>query len=347
MINPSKSRDRVQPGDSLSLVMIVLLAVVAAGIPVILPGDFWIHVANEILLLGLFGMSFNLIYGYMGQISFGHAAYFGLGAYGTALSMRFFSVDGDIGYVGFFLSLLAAVPVAAIAAAVVGVLCVRLTGIYFAVLSMAFGELLYFVVFSSYSVTGGDNGMQGLLPPLALRDPRAYFYMSLAIVLAALVVMWLIVHSPFGYTLRAMRDNPRRTRFLGINMRLQMWINFVIAAAFAGMAGGLWGPLIRSISPSLLGWQHSGVGVIITLIGGAPFFAGPMLGAIIYTVLHAVVTSLTQYWPLTIGTVVLLIVLFSPDGVMGWLGALRERFARRRKREAGADEAVVRPGEVN
>src|SRR3984957_19334890 len=111
---------------------------------------FWTMIATEVLILGLFAMSFNLIYGYMGQISFGHAAYFGLGAYGTALSMSAFAVDGQIGYFGFFVSLAMAVPTAVVAAAIVGVLCVRLTGIYFAVLSMAFGELIFYIVFSSY-----------------------------------------------------------------------------------------------------------------------------------------------------------------------------------------------------
>ncbi len=138
----------------------------------LLPGKFWTHVSTEVLILGLFAMSFNLLYGYMGQISFGHAAFFGVGAYATAmLFVALKSPGGDIGIMQFLLSLLVGPPVAAAAALIVGFFCVRLTGIYFAMLSLAFGELLFYIVFSWYSFTRGDDGIQGLLPPLLLLVP--------------------------------------------------------------------------------------------------------------------------------------------------------------------------------
>jgi branched-chain amino acid transport system permease protein len=284
----------------------------------LLPGKFWTHVSTEILIFGLFAMSFNLLYGYMGQISFGHAAFFGVGAYSTAmLFTRLKTAGGAIGMLDFFLSLAAGPPLAALAALIVGFFCVRLTGIYFAMLSLAFGELLFYVVFSWYSFTKGDDGIQGLLPPLFFQDAVNFYYLTLAIVTLALLAMWRIAESPFGYIMRTLRDNQRRAAFLGINVRLHMLINFVIAGSFAGLAGALWGPFSRSVNPGLLGWQESGVAVFMTLIGGAGSFVGPMLGSVIYTLLQAVVKMYTVYWPLTIGTVILLIVLFLPGGVLG------------------------------
>jgi branched-chain amino acid transport system permease protein len=307
----------------------------------LLPGKFWTIVSTEILILGLFAMSFNLLYGYMGQISFGHAAFFGLGAYATAMVFtRFKTAGGEIATLDFFLSLLAGPPVAALGALIVGFFCVRLTGIYFAMLSLAFGELLFYIVFSWYSFTKGDDGIQGLLPPPFFQDPVSYYYLTLTIVIAALLVMWRITESPFGYIMRTLRDNQRRAAFLGINVRLHMLMNFVIAGAFAGLAGALWGPFSRSVSPGLLGWQESGIAVFMTLIGGAGSFVGPLLGSVIYTFLQAVVTMFTSYWPLTIGTIILLIVLFVPGGVLG----LVEKRIKARHGRLGDAGIGARPG---
>lgn len=286
----------------------------------LLPGEYWTQVGTEILILGLFAMSFNLLYGYMGQISFGHAAFFGLGAYATAMLFTALKTPaGAIGIPEFLMSLAVGPPVAAFGALIVGFFCVRLTGIYFAMLSLAFGELLFYIVFSWYSFTKGDDGIQGLLPPEYFQDAGNYYYLTLAIVVAALLVMWRITESPFGYIMRTLRDNQRRAAFLGINVRLHMLMNFVIAGAFAGLAGALWGPFSRSVSPGLLGWQESGIAVFMTLIGGAGAFIGPVVGSVIYTMLQAVVKMYTVYWPLTIGTIILLIVLFVPGGVLGMI----------------------------
>jgi branched-chain amino acid transport system permease protein len=305
--------DRYGLSGPVAPIMFVLFLLVP-----LLPGEYWTQVATEILILGLFAMSFNLLYGYMGQISFGHAAFFGLGAYATAmLFMRLKSASGEIATFDFFLSLTLGPPVAALGALIVGFFCVRLTGIYFAMLSLAFGELLFYIVFSWYSFTKGDDGIQGLLPPLYFQDAVHYYYLTLAIVVVALLAMWRIAESPFGYIMRTLRDNQRRAAFLGINVRLHMLMNFVIAGAFAGLAGALWGPFSRSVSPGLLGWQESGIAVFMTLIGGAGAFIGPVVGSVIYTMLQAVVKMYTVYWPLTIGTIILLIVLFVPGGVLG------------------------------
>ena len=221
------------------------------------------------------------------------------------------------------MTLVAAIPVSALGALIVGFFCVRLTGIYFAILSLAFGELLFYIVFSWYSFTKGDDGIQGLMAPPILKSGLAYYYFTLAVVVIAALLLWKITRSPFGYTLRMLRDNQNRTAFLGIDIRKVMLLNFVIAGAFAGLAGALWGPFQRSVSPALLGWHQSGVPVFMTLIGGAAHFAGPLVGSIIYTALNAYVTQFTTYWPLTIGLIILGMVLFLPGGLLsvldGWL----------------------------
>jgi branched-chain amino acid transport system permease protein len=324
--------------------VLAALFVVFLILPALL-GQFWVEVATEILILGLFAMSFNLIYGYMGQISFGHAAFFGLGAYATAMLFREFTGGTtEISYFQFFVCLAASVPVAALGALVVGFFCVRLTGIYFAILTLAFGELLFFLVFSSYDITGGDDGIQRLLPPPVFRDSATYYYLCLAIVSVCMVLMWRITQSPFGYILRAMRDNQIRTRFLGINTRVYMHINFVIAGTFAGVAGALWGPFTRSVAPTLLGWQESGIAVFMTLLGGAGVFAGPMVGSIIYTFLNAWVTGFTEYWPLTIGLIIMGIVLFAPGGLLGAVGGWQR--TRAAKRQLADDAGGARDDEA-
>jgi branched-chain amino acid transport system permease protein len=299
----------------LSIRVLLVLAILFLLLP-LLPGRFPLVVGTEILILGLLALSFNMIYGYMGQISFGHAAFFGLGAYTSALILRPLIEAGQLGYLGFFLALAAAVPISALGALIVGFFCVRLTGIYFAILSLAFGELLFYIVFSWYSFTKGDDGIQGLMPPFVFKSGVIYYYFTLAVVGIAALLLRKITRSPFGYTLRMLRDNQNRTAFLGIDIRRVMLLNFVIAGAFAGLAGALWGPFQRSVSPALLGWHQSGVPVFMTLIGGAAHFAGPLVGSIIYTALNAYVTQFTSYWPLTIGLIILGVVLFLPGGLL-------------------------------
>jgi branched-chain amino acid transport system permease protein len=289
-------------------------------------GEFWVHVAVEILVLGLFAVSFNMIFGYMGQLSFGHAAYYGVGAYATGLLMVKASLPLPVGLV---LSMAAA----GICALIIGYFCVRLTGIYFAILTLAFGQMLYYIIFQWYSFTGGDNGLQGIVPPDLLFGATAYYYFTLCVVTAALIVMWYISRSPFGYTMRSIRENADRTRFIGINVRRYMLINFVVAAMFAGLAGGLWGPFNRSIAPDLCNWHQSGIPVFMAVIGGPMGFLGPMIGSVIYTFLMAFVTGFTQYWPLVIGSVIIFVVLFMPGGVLGLVEVKTKGFGSRRSAE--------------
>jgi branched-chain amino acid transport system permease protein len=290
-------------------------------------GEFWVHVAIEILILGLFAVSFNMIFGYMGQLSFGHAAYYGVGAYATGMLLVKASVPLPI-------CLAASMIAAGICALIFGYFCVRLTGIYFAILTLAFGQLMYYIIFQWYSFTGGDDGLQGVVPPDFLFGANSYYYFTLVIVTAALIAMWFISRSPFGYTMRAIRENADRTRFLGINVRRYMLINFIIAGMFAGLAGGLLGPFNRSVAPDLCNWHQSGVPVFMTVIGGPLGFLGPMIGSVIFTFLMAFVTGFTEYWPLTIGLIIIFVVLFMPGGV---LGLVEERVEVFRSKDLKAD----------
>lgn len=287
----------------------IAIFLIAAILPFVVP-EFWVHVVNEILILGLFAASFNLIFGYMGQLSFGHAAYYGVGAYTTGLLM----VKAQWPLI---LCLPFSMITAGICALILGSFCVRLRGIYFAILTMAFGQLVFFIVFQWYSFTGGDNGLQGIAPPPYLFHVNIYYYFTLAVVTIAMIVLWFITESPFGYTMRAIRDNAERTEFIGINVQRYMLINFVVAGMFAGLAGALWGPFNRSVAPDLCNWQNSGHPVFMAVLGGPNNFLGPMVGSLIYTFLNAFVTGFTEYWPLVSGVVIIIVVLVMPGGLFG------------------------------
>lgn len=300
-------------GRKLTLIIFFL------GVFLILPQvvkEFWVHILSEILIHALFALSFNLIFGYMGQLSFGHAAYYGIGAYTTGLLM----VKANM-------PLIYCLPIsmitAGIAALFLGYFCVKLKGIYFAILTMAFGQLVYYVIFQWYSFTGGDNGLQGINPPEMLSKANNYYYFILVVFTVASFLLYRIGESPFGYTLRAIRDNAERTEFIGINVQRYMHINFIIAAMFAGLAGSLWGPFTRSVAPDLCNWQHSGIPVFMAVMGGPFNFFGPLVGSIIYTLLMALVTGYTEYWPLVSGTIMIIVVLLLPNGFLEVFGRLK------------------------
>ncbi|MGA3174498.1 MAG: branched-chain amino acid ABC transporter permease [Syntrophorhabdales bacterium] len=314
-------------------VYFIAAAFIAAALIPALVGEFWVHVFTEILVLGLFAASFNLIFGYMGQLSFGHAAYYGVGAYTTGLLMV-------KAHWPLFLCLPASMITAGAVAAILGLFCVRLRGIYFAILTMAFGQLVFYIIFQWYSFTGGDNGLQGIVPPRYLLGADAYYYFVLLVVTAASIVLWLITESPFGYTMRAIRDNTERTEFIGINVQRYMLINFIVAGMFAGLAGAMWGPFNRSVAPDLAAWQHSGIPVFMAVLGGPHHFLGPMVGSVIYTFLNAFVTGFTEYWPLVSGLIIILVVLLMPGGLFG---VMRGKGLFRRR---ASSESAARTGEL-
>jgi len=272
--------------------------------------------AYGVILLGL-----NLLFGYTGLVSFGHALFVGLGAYAGAV------LTGLLGVRHMELILLAAAAGAALVAAAVGALCVRYVKIYFGMLTLAFGMVFYTFLLKFYRFTGGDEGMPVLRPALLgwplsampktdyLAGP--YYYYSLAVLVLAGVLMWRIVHSPFGLCLRTIRDNPLKAEALGIGVTRYRWWAFLISAVYAGVGGALLGPPTGNVDPTLAYWTHSGNIVFMTLLGGFAHFFGPLVGAFAFIYLQDWVMSVFPYWRLVFGAILAALVIAAPGGLMG------------------------------
>ena len=290
----------------------LILLVIVLGVAPVGLSEFYLTVLCEALVMSMLALSFNLLFGYMGQLSFGQAAFYGLGGYAVALLMTKAQFN-------FWLSLVAGVLLAALVGAIVGYFCVRLRGIYFSVLTLAFGQLIFFIVFKWHNFTGGDDGIQGVFPPEYLKSPITYYYFLLAVFLVSTYGLWRLVNSPFGQIVKGMRENDTRTEFLGVNIARYQLIAFVFAAALAGLAGAIWVPFYRSVAPSYLTWIKSGEPVMAAILGGPSLFFGPVLGMFIMTFFHAWVLGFTVYWPVVMGALILLIIFFLPGGILGYL----------------------------
>jgi branched-chain amino acid transport system permease protein len=298
------------------------LLIIASFVAPFLISEFYLAILGEALIMSLLALSFNLLFGYMGQLSFGQAAFYGLGGYTVAMLLTKLHFN-------FWLSLMAGTGIASFFGLIVGYFCVRLRGIYFAILTLAFGQLLFFIIYKWHDFTGGDDGIQGVFPPELLKSPVAYYYFILIVFIASAFILWRIIHSPFGHTLKAMRENPERTEFLGINIARYQLITFVIAAAFAGLAGALWAPFYRSIAPFALMWVKSGEPVMAAILGGPTTFFGPVLGMFIMTFVHAYVLGFTHFWAVIMGIMILIIIFLLPGGILGFAQEkLKERRAR-------------------
>ncbi len=276
-------------------------------------GEYWVWVSTEMIIMGLFAMSLNLILGFGGMVSFGHAAFFGVGAYTFALLMKKAGVT-------FALALIAAPLVSAIAAAIIGWFCVRLIGLYFSILTLAFGQLLYMIVFQWYTFTGGDDGIHGVPRPEIL-TPTNYYLLCLVIFVICFMLMRMIVNSSFGLTIRTIRENMDRSKFIGMNVRGYQWLNFVIAGAFAGLAGGLFTELNRFAQTEFLHWSKSAEPILASLVGGMYSLVGPAIGAaalmFLKIILQQAHKALIETWAIVLGFVLLLVVLFAPSGLVG------------------------------
>jgi len=276
-------------------------------------GEYWIWVTTEMVIMALFAMSLNLILGFGGMVSFGHAAFFGVGAYTVALLMKKAGAP-------LYAALIAAPIVAALVAAVVGWFCVRLIGLYFAILTLAFSQLLYMVVFQWYTFTGGDDGIHGIPRPEFL-GPINYYLLCLVLFVVCFLLMRMIVNSSFGLTIRTIRENMERAKFIGINVRRYQWLNFIIAGAFAGLAGGLLAELNRFAQTEFLHWSKSAEPILASLVGGMYSLVGPALGSALLIFLKIVLQqshrSMVEMWAIVLGLILLVVVLFAPGGVVG------------------------------
>jgi len=302
---------------------LIALAVVALALPQFAE-PIVVHTAIEILIMALFAMSFNLLFDGAGLLTFGHGCYYGVGAYTAALLMT------EIG-MPMFPAMFAAMVMGGLVALVFGYFCVRLTGVYFSILTLAFAQLMFSVFQQSYTLTGGDLGILDIQPPAFLVAVNNYYYFTLVMVGFSIWLLWRILHSPFGRTLHASRDSVVRTQFIGINVRRYRLAAFVIAGVFASLAGALFAPFNRAVAPFLVSWVKSSDPVLMTLLGGAGTFWGPVVGAAVFTTLHEVAIGYTTYWLLLMGSILLVGVLFLPGGILGFLEERSRRVAAARR----------------
>jgi branched-chain amino acid transport system permease protein len=300
------------------LVLLPLLAVQSPYVTVLM---------IDLLIAALFAASLHFIMGPAGMHSFGHAAYFGLGAYASALLVRSLQLPMEV-------ALMVAPVAAGLGAFLYGWFCVRLSGVYLAMLTLAFAQITWAICYQWDAFTGGSNGLTGVWPAQWLSDKRNYYYLTLALVAGGILLLHRILYSPFGYALRAGRDSVLRADAIGMNVKRLQWVAFVLAGTFAGLAGALYAFSKGSISPESLHVGKSIDGLVMVLLGGLQTLVGPVVGALTFTWLHDTVARNTDYWRAMLGAIILLLVLLFPQGIAGFARQLINRGQSAATREA-------------
>jgi branched-chain amino acid transport system permease protein len=286
---------------------------------------------TEVVIWSLFALGFNILLGYTGLPSFGHGAFFGIGAY--AAGIFFLRV-----YKGVWFPLILSILIGGLFAALVGLLVAKKRGIYFALITVAISQVFYFIAFRWDELTGGETGLSGIdrmnigipnLVSLQLSKPINYYYFVLVIFILCTLLIWKIVHSPFGKVLQAIRENEVRAKYLGYNTTAYKWGAFTISGFFSGLAGGLYTLLINSAFASVLDWTQSGNVVMMTLLGGGTVnFFGPILGAAIFIVSRDFLSAYWESWMLIYGLIFVFVILFIPSGILGLIGGKKQTILR-------------------
>ncbi|MEA2109893.1 MAG: branched-chain amino acid ABC transporter permease [Pseudomonadota bacterium] len=306
-----------QPGYPKTVIFLILLIGFLVGCPFFLP-TYWTFILGEILIMALFSMSFNLLLGYSGLLSFGQAGFFGVGAYSTALLII-------KGWQSLSLILLVGIFTAALAAVIIGFLCVRRDEIYFAMITLGFGMMLFTIAHNWIELTGGSDGLPlASLPTLripglelSLFDPRNMYLLILAVFLAGIFLLWRLVRSPFGLILTAVRENKERLAFVGADVRLVRLAAFTIAGGLAGLSGTLFCLFNSMATPDFMHWSYSAKPILMTILGGSGVFLGPAFGAVIFFLLEQVITNITDNWMIFLGAILIPVVIFFPQGILG------------------------------
>ncbi len=309
----------------------LLLLLAALGCAPFFLSIYWVMIITEILILGLLAMSFNLLFGYTGLLSFGQAGFFGAGSYFAVLTLLH-------GPSSFWAALAAGILGSALLALVIGWLCVRRDEIYFAILTLGFGMMLFTVAHNWRSVTGGSDGLGNFTIPdinlfgmqLVLTNPKTFYFLTLFVAFIGIWLLWRIVQSPFGLLLKAARENSNRIAFIGANVRSLRLFAFVLAGALAGAAGTLFAIFNRIASPEMLHWSFSGKVILMTILGGSGVFPGPVVGAAIFFILEHIITSFTNNWMIFLGIILVALVLLFPSGVLGALAGAWEKLRKGR-----------------
>jgi branched-chain amino acid transport system permease protein len=322
-----------QPTPLITAPMLVTVALLASTPLWLGAVGLYQYLALEIVIWMIFALGHNLLLGYGGLPSFGHGAYFGVGAYALGLLQQ--RADA-----GLWLSLLGAVAVTALLGAAVALFISHRRGIYYALLTIAFGQIFWFVAIKWHTVTGGEDGLQRIQRPvlslfghdIALAGNQAFFYFVLVLFALLLVALWRLVHSPYGRVLRAIKQNEMRAAFIGHNTWLYKWAAFVVSSAVAGLAGALFALAQQSAYPNVMSLHNSGFVVMMVLIGGGLVsFWGPVIGATLFILARDLLGAYTETWLLWYGLLFMLMVLYQPEGVAGawqaWRARVRSRHA--------------------
>jgi branched-chain amino acid transport system permease protein len=326
---------RTNPSVKLLLAAAIPVVVVLALLPMVI-GLYQTELLIYGLTFAIAALGFNLLLGYTGLLSFGHSAYFGVGAYTVAFIVR------DLGVHSMELCIIGGLVCALVVSALFGYVCVRHTRIFFSILALALSQVLWSLAYKFFWVTGGTDGIRVprsgitlLAGFLDFKGPGAYqkfvysyYYYVLFLFVVAVAVMWVIVHSPFGKALQAIRDNETRASFVGIRVRRYRWIAFVISGVFTGLAGALWVPLNGLTTPDILYWPFSGESVFMTVLGGFRTFTGPIIGAIAFNYLKVYAVASSQYWQLVLGCVLVVLVMLLPTGIVGTIARIAGKLRR-------------------
>ncbi len=294
--------------------------------------------ATEILIWGIFGLGFNLLLGYTGVLSFGHAAYFGLGAYSAGLALRYWKAS-------LWTSLLIAIVASMLLACFIGALAIKRRGVYFAMISLAFGQMLYFLALSPLKhITRGEDGLTRIpmlnLFSISLNKPIPLYYFVFVITIGMLHLTWRILQSPFGKLLQAFRENEERAKACGFNTTLVKFFSLVVSAFYAGLAGGLNTIYLGYVPLTTLFWLTSGTMVMMTILGGKGTFLGPLIGAGVFLFLQNTISLFTPRWELFVGAIFVFIILLFPGGIMGTIRDRHSAYKMKKLRKEAASLAT-------
>jgi branched-chain amino acid transport system permease protein len=285
--------------------------------PLFLP-RFYIYLISIILLYGLLATSLNIVLGYGGIFQFHHAVFYGVGAYGIALVL---TKTGLPPWIGFIIGPL----ISAALSLIMGLICIRLSKLYFGMLQISLGSLVWAIVYRWYSFTGGDDGIHGIPIPELLQSANGAYYFTLIITVISMWLMYKIIKSPFGSVLQGIRDNPVRSEMIGVNVKKHQLLGLVIAGFFAGVAGMVFVVVDNTVFPDMMFWTFSLEVLIMCLLGGWFSFLGPMLGTAVIVALRTFVSTFTVYWALVLGILMILVIFFLPNGILGYVEEIIKR----------------------
>ena len=293
------------------------LILIFGSLPLMISSFYQLNVAGTILIWALFAISFNMLWGVTGMLSFGQALYFGIGGYSVALMVHY------LGSGWFIPGLMLGVVITVIVSFLLGLLVIRVGGVYFTMLTLAFGQLAWQVVFKWYAFTGGDDGIQGVILPGIFNNKTFYYYFVMLMVFLSIWFLKRLASSPFGLVLRCVRQNPDRVRFLGRRVRRNQLRIYIISSVFATLAGALMVGISNSVHTDMFLWTTSGQVILMSVLGGINQFFGPLVGAASIILIEDIIGAHTEYWSLIIGVIILFMVIVLPKGIVGeFLGGL-------------------------